>query len=662
MNLHLRTVLALAGALLVLARPASAQERVLTERVDRVIDQALADKRIVGAVVLVAQDGKVIYRRAAGLADREAKRPMKEDTVFRLASMSKPIVSVAALRLIDQGILRLDDPVTKWLPAFKPRLADGREPVITIRQLLTHTSGLSYPFHEKEDGPYHRAKVSTGLDQPGLSLEENLRRLSSVPLAFETGTQWRYSMSIDVLGAVVAKAAGAPLPQAVERLVTGPIGMPDTHFVAKGPARLATPYADGVPEPVRMGESHSIPYGPSAARFSPGRALDARSFPSGGAGMVGTAGDFLKFLEALRTGGTPVLKSQTVSQATASQTGTLPNAPGGGWGFGYISSVLVNPAEAKSPQSVGTYQWGGAYGHTWFVDPQRRLSVVMLTNTAFEGMSGAFPSAIRDALYETTASNAPSPAVRLYALDCGRIEISDMGMFSDTGEHAGEKGDLANPCFLIRHPKGDLLWDTGIEDRLAALPNGEPIAGGHAWMRTSLKAQLAQLGLKPTDIEYVSASHLHVDHVGNAEAFTGATWLLNPAELAWGQGKPTPLGVEAQHVNALKKVKVIPTNMDHDVFGDGSVRILRALGHTPGHQILMVRLVRSGAVILSGDLFHSRENYEKSLVPPFNASRAETLASMDRVARLIRATGARLVVQHDGNDFKALPTFPAWLD
>lgn len=377
------------------------EERALAARLDAVIDQAIAEKRIVGTVVLVAKDGQVVYRRAAGMADREAGRPMRESDVFRLASMSKPIVAVTALALAEQHTLSLDEPITKWLPTFRPKLADGREPVITVRQLLTHTAGLTYGFGESEQGPYHRAGVSNGLDGAEVSLDENLRRIASVPLSYEPGKQWGYSMATDVLGAVIARAGGAPLPKVVERLVTGPLGMKDTGFSVKDSARLATPYADGKPEPVRMGKDQVVPLNGAGIHFAPGRALNPRVFPSGGAGMVGTAGDFLKFLETLRKGGAPVLPMSTVEQLGSAQVGPEAQTQGPGWGFGFIGAVLVDPAKAQTPQSAGTWQWGGAYGHNWFVDPQRRLTVVALTNTAFEGMSGAFTVSVRDAVYGT---------------------------------------------------------------------------------------------------------------------------------------------------------------------------------------------------------------------------------------------------------------------
>jgi CubicO group peptidase (beta-lactamase class C family) len=388
------------AASLALAPATPPEDAALQARVDSVIDRALAEKRIVGTVVVVAKDGKVVYQRAAGFADREAKKPMREDALFRLASLTKAMVSVAALKLVEQGKLGLEDPVTKWIPTFRPKLADGTEPVITVRHLMTHTSGLTYDFMEPLDGPYHQARVSNGLDQPGLSMKENLRRLASAPLTYAPGTRWGYSMATDVLGEVLARAGGAPLPAVVERFVTRPLGMADTAFSVKDVARLATPYADGKPEPVRIGESRFVPSGASGVTFVPGRVFDARSFPSGGGGMVGTAADYLKFLEAVRTGGAPVLKAATVEQLTTDQVGPQAASNGPGWGFGLGVGVLVDPVKAKSPQSVGTFNWMGAYGHSWFVDPKQGLTVIALTNTTFEGMWGAFPVALRDAVYD----------------------------------------------------------------------------------------------------------------------------------------------------------------------------------------------------------------------------------------------------------------------
>ena len=367
-------------------------------RVDRVIDRAVEEGRIVGAVILVARRGEILYSRAAGLADREAQKPMTLDAIFRLASVTKPVVATAALALVEAGVIDLDDPLAKFIPEFRPKLADGSEPVITIRQLMTHTAGLSYGFGQAADGPYIRAGVSDGLDQPGLSMAENLSRIASVPLSYAPGTRWGYSVAIDVLGEAMAKATGASLPELVDRLVVQPLGTQDAAFTVRDRSRLVTPYADGPGKAIAMGEHHRVPFGDGFISYSPGRVFAPSSFASGGTGMNGTAGDVLKLLEALRSGGGPVIRPET---AAAMVTDAIPGLdtglPGWGWGLGF--GVLREPLAASTPQTVGTWRWGGVYGHSWFVDPALDLTVVALTNTAIAGMTGAFPDALSDAIY-----------------------------------------------------------------------------------------------------------------------------------------------------------------------------------------------------------------------------------------------------------------------
>ncbi len=395
---------ALAALTPAVAQPATASAELRDEassRIDAAIDQALTEQRLVGAVVLVSHDGKLVYQRAAGLADREAKRPMQISTVFRLSSVSKPIVSAAALALVDQGKLSLEDPLTKWLPDFRPKLASGQAPAITVRQLLTHTSGLGYKFAEKPGTAYYKAGVSDGLDELRISLDENLRRLASAPLFGRPGEAWRYSISIDVLGAVVEKASGKELPQAVAELVTQPLTMRDTAFWAKEPSRLAAAYHNAKPAPERMSDPFSVPFGEGGRMtYSPSRALDAKAYPSGGAGMVGTAPDLMRLLEAVRTGGKPILNAATAASVMRNHIGSL-MGPGPGVGFGFGGAVVVDPAAAQTPQSAGTWHWGGVYGHTWFVDPARKLTVVAFTNTAPEGLWGKFTTDLRDAVYES---------------------------------------------------------------------------------------------------------------------------------------------------------------------------------------------------------------------------------------------------------------------
>jgi len=378
----------------------------LSARIDPLLDAVLQQQRLVGAVVLVRQCGQDVYRRAAGQLDREAGTPMREDAVFRLASVSKPIVSTAALALVGQHRLGLDDLVARWLPYFTPCQPDGSVAAITVRHLLTHTAGLDYGFFQPPGGAYARAGVSDGMDASRISLADNLRRLATVPLAYAPGTRWAYSIATDVLGAVIEAVTGLPLAHAVAQLVTAPLAMRDTGFISTQPARLAVAYADraaGELQPRRLldeGEDH-LPFLDGMAGFtlSPARARDAHAYPSGGAGMLGSALDFMRLLETLRQGGAPLLPPALARQLGENQTAAfdLPFWPGRGFGLGV--TVLTDPQLAATPESVGTWRMGGTYGHSWFVDPAQELSVVAFTNTALEGMAGPFVTELCQAVY-----------------------------------------------------------------------------------------------------------------------------------------------------------------------------------------------------------------------------------------------------------------------
>jgi glyoxylase-like metal-dependent hydrolase (beta-lactamase superfamily II) len=287
--------------------------------------------------------------------------------------------------------------------------------------------------------------------------------------------------------------------------------------------------------------------------------------------------------------------------------------------------------------------------------PWRHLAASLLllagsmATTAFGAESGA----------------SPVTSVRLYAIDCGHLSFKDMAMFSDTGEFDGQSGEMAVPCFLIRHPKGDLIWDTGLGDDLAG-PKLDALyapLGIKATIKTTLTSQLSELKLTPDDIEFLGISHLHLDHVGNSHLFKHSTWLLNRKEVTWATTDRSAIGVMPALFSGYRDAKVEwLSDEDRDVFGDGSVRILRAPGHTAGHAALILKLANAGTVILSGDLYHTHLNHAKHLVPPYNYSRAETLASFDRIEKLLADRHARLVIQHSPEDFAALPKFPAYLD
>jgi glyoxylase-like metal-dependent hydrolase (beta-lactamase superfamily II) len=253
--------------------------------------------------------------------------------------------------------------------------------------------------------------------------------------------------------------------------------------------------------------------------------------------------------------------------------------------------------------------------------------------------------------------------LRLYVLDCGHATFKDMGGFSDTGEYDGKPGSIAAPCFLIRHPKGDLLWDAGLGDHYNYPKEGSDAAPGvHVTVPVTLIAQLQSLNLTPKDVNYIAFSHLHWDHTGNANEFKDSVWIMNKAELAAASVLPPPGGVLPETWSAYKNAKTEAIEGDYDVFGDGRVMILRAPGHTPGHQVLKLKLPKSGTVILSGDLYHLRTNRLFKRVPVYNADRADTLASMSRVETILKNTHGRLIVQHDPKDFQGLPKPPGYLD
>ena len=382
------------------------------KHLDSAIETAITDHRIAGTVVLVAKDGKIVYRRAEGLADVEAHRPMSEKTIFRLTSLSKPVVTAAAMRLVEMGLLDLDRPVTDWLPDFRPKY-EGTTPIITLRELLSHTSGIGYSADEGGSGPYTDAGVQDGGFGKGITLQENLERLGSVELRFEPGEGWNYGLGIDVIGRVIEKATNLPLEIAVRDLVTERLQMADTtfHVPVWDLDRLATNYQDAAQGPVRIQDDDRIPLMGMSARFDPSRNTDPDAWPSSGAGMSGTADDMMRLLLALATDD-GFLDGQAVKTMMTPQTSAVPlidllmdihagMPKDAAWGFGIGGALLLHPEKSKTPQPSSTFAWSGAYGHTWFIDPKNKLIVVAMTNTAWEGIYGQFPHDVRDAVYAT---------------------------------------------------------------------------------------------------------------------------------------------------------------------------------------------------------------------------------------------------------------------
>ena len=372
----------------------------LIQKIDKAIAENLENKMTSGIVTLVYLNGGPVYAKASGMADIEAGIPMQENTLFRFASISKAFTSLTVAALIAQGKIQLDDPVTKWLPGFLPKLPDGTIPTITIRQLLSHMAGLDYRWAQKEDGPYATAGVTDGLDITGISLEENIRRIASAPLAFAPGSSWLYSLAPDILGAVIAKVHGADFPAAMRELLLGPLGITDTAFsvpVSQKNRVAAAYYLDTGKKLTRMAEDQFLTSPDDRYfHFSPERVFKADEYPSGGVGLVGTAADLMKIVEVIRTGDAPFAPKDLILQMSENCLNGIEARPGMGFGLGW--GILVDPVRAENtPQTPGTRMWGGVYGSKWFTDPAKNLSVVSMTTTALDEVVSV---AIRNAIYD----------------------------------------------------------------------------------------------------------------------------------------------------------------------------------------------------------------------------------------------------------------------
>ena len=375
----------------------------LTQKIDQTIADNLENQMTSGIVTLVYLEGKSVYAKAAGMADIESGIPMQENTLFRFASISKAFTSLAVAALIGQEKIQLDDSVTTWLPDFLPKLPDGSTPTITIRHLLSHMSGLDYRWAQKEDGPYATAGVTDGLDITGISLEENIRRIASAPLAFAPGSSWLYSLAPDVLGAVIAKAHGTDFPTAMQQLVLEPLGITDTAFYVPPEQKervAAAYYLDDAKKLTRMADDQFLTSPDDRYfHFSPERVFKAEEYPSGGVGLVGTAADLMKIVEVIRTGDAPFTSKDLILQMSENQLHGIEARPGMGFGLGW--GILVDPVRAENtPQTIGTRMWGGVYGSKWFTDPAKALSVVSMTTTALDEVVSV---AIRNALYSALA-------------------------------------------------------------------------------------------------------------------------------------------------------------------------------------------------------------------------------------------------------------------
>ncbi|HEX8585264.1 MAG TPA: N-acyl homoserine lactonase family protein [Allosphingosinicella sp.] len=271
-----------------------------------------------------------------------------------------------------------------------------------------------------------------------------------------------------------------------------------------------------------------------------------------------------------------------------------------------------------------------------------------LAATAFLALTG---------MQAAPAPAGPAPAgpaqMQLWRLDCGTVDVSNLDVFSDTYLYVGQKKTLVDSCYLIRHGENYLLWDTGLPGELA----GTSMTSGPftTSVRTKIVDQLRQIGVPPERVNFVGVSHNHFDHIGQANDFPKATLLIGAED--WEASKTGELAARfTPWVKGGAKVEALAG--DHDVFGDGSVVVLDMPGHTKGHHSLLVKLPRTGNVLLTGDLYHFAENYRNRGVPGFNADRAQTLASMDRFNAIAKNLKARMIIQHEPADVAKLPRFP----
>ena len=354
------------------------------ERIRMTLRHDVERRLIPGAVMLIARGGRIGFAEAFGWRDREAQAPMTDDTIFRVASMTKPVTSVAAMILAEEGSLQISAPVAEYLPEFKERTV-GVERVrarrtMTVQDLLRHTSGLTYATFG--DSPVQMVWRDADLMNENQTNADLVAKLSRLPLMFEPGTTWEYSMSTDVLGRVVEVVSGQSLADFFAARITGPLGMRDTAFEATGEraARVAEPQADAA----------------TGARPPMRNVARPHRWDSGGGGLVSTAADYLRFCQMLLNGGeldgTRLLAPKTIRHMASNHLpldvgygdtararfGALAPVPEMGYGFGLGFAVRTAPGMSSVPGSVGEYFWGGVTGTYFWIDPAEDLIAIFL--------------------------------------------------------------------------------------------------------------------------------------------------------------------------------------------------------------------------------------------------------------------------------------------
>lgn len=359
-------------------------------KVDSVLLNAQAKGWIAGSTALVMKDGKLLYDKAFGFKDREAQATMQTSDIFRIASMTKPVVSVAALILIERGKLKLDDPVSKFIPEFKSPMvikdfnpkdsSFTTEPAsseITVRHLLTHTSGIGYGFQDKE---LVKVYVQNGIPDLATNAEvklaDKMKKLGTLPLFMQPGQKFHYGLSTDVLGYVVEVASGKKLDIFIQDNILKPLKMNDTQFYMPESKRdrLVTMYSDvkGMPLfrlPYQV-KGYDIQY----------PVTGAKTYFSGGSGLTSTTHDYARFLQMILNGGeldhVRILKKASVEQMTTNQVGSISLRRGNKFGFGFEIEQGNKPINGAR---AGKVFWGGAFNTTFWIDPSRKAIAILMT-------------------------------------------------------------------------------------------------------------------------------------------------------------------------------------------------------------------------------------------------------------------------------------------
>jgi len=366
------------------------------ERIDRVIQESINEEKIAGAVGMVARRGKVAYLKSFGMMDIEAKKPMHIDTIFRIASMTKPITSLAVMMLYEEGYFLLNEPVSKFIPEFEnsvvlvPKSPEDTTSQsyttvparqdITIRHLLTHTSGLTYQWNQHLGEIYNNAGITHGLIQDESTIGKKMRILAGLPLLHHPGEEFEYSLSIDVLGHLVEVVSGITLDEFFQEHIFKPLQMKDTHFFIPEEklSRLAAVYA-----PNREGGISRLPEG----TIVEGTLIYSASYPyhgpnsyfSGGGGLCSTISDYVRFLQMMLNGGEldgiRLLSRKTVELMTVDHVRELMEYSGFGLGF----DITRDLGESGRIGSVDSYGWGGFFYTTFWIDPEEEMIGIFMS-------------------------------------------------------------------------------------------------------------------------------------------------------------------------------------------------------------------------------------------------------------------------------------------